>query len=46
MDMDTIFSSFGKWVTPLNSVKFTQIIEETKKITIKSHLLLFLHAQL
>lgn len=52
MDKDTLFSSFGKWVTPLNSVKFTQRIEEmkqdkyTKKLTTKAYLLLFLHAQL
>jgi hypothetical protein len=31
MDKDTLFSSFGKWVTPLNSVKFTQRIEEMKQ---------------
>jgi hypothetical protein len=52
MDKNTLFSSFGKWVAPINIVKFQQRIDETgqdkyvKKLTTKAYLLLFLHAQL
>lgn len=52
MDKNTLFSSFGKWVSPINSVKFQERVEEvnqdkyTKKLTTKAYLLLFLHAQL
>ncbi|MED3501748.1 IS4 family transposase, partial [Brevibacillus agri] len=46
------FSSFGKYISPINIVKFQQRIDETdqdkyvKKLTTKAYLLLFLHAQL
>lgn len=52
MDKDTLFSSFGKWVAPINVVKLQQKVKETKqdkytkKLTTKAYLLLFLHAQL
>ncbi|MGF9821687.1 IS4 family transposase [Brevibacillus agri] len=52
MDKNTLFSSFGKWVAPINIVKLQQRIEETnqdkyvKKLTTKAYLLLFLHAHL
>ena len=52
MDKNTLFSSFGKWVAPINIVKLQQRIDETdqdkyvKKLTTKAYLLLFLHAQL
>ncbi|MED1686790.1 IS4 family transposase [Brevibacillus agri] len=52
MDKNTLFSSFGKWIAPINIVKFQQRIDETdqdkyvKKLTTKAYLLLFLHAQL
>ncbi|MED1695592.1 IS4 family transposase [Brevibacillus agri] len=52
MDKNTLFSSFGKWVAPINIMKLQQRIDETdqdkyvKKLTTKAYLLLFLHAQL
>ncbi|MGG1659199.1 DUF4372 domain-containing protein [Brevibacillus sp. NRS-1366] len=52
MDKNTLFSSFGKWVAPINIVKLQQRIDETnqdkyvKKLTTKAYLLLFLHAHL
>ncbi|MCM3080043.1 IS4 family transposase [Brevibacillus invocatus] len=52
MDKNTLFSSFGKYISPINIVKFQQRIDETdqdkyvKKLTTKAYLLLFLHAQL
>ncbi|MED4570968.1 IS4 family transposase [Brevibacillus agri] len=52
MDKNTLFSSFGKWIAPINIVNFQQRIDETdqdkyvKKLTTKAYLLLFLHAQL
>jgi hypothetical protein len=52
MDKNTLFSSFGKWVAPINIVKLQQQVDETdqdkyvKKLTTKAYLLLFLHAQL
>lgn len=52
MDKDTLFSSFGKYIAPINIVKLQQRVEEikqdkyTKKLTTKAYLLLFLYAQL
>jgi IS4 transposase len=52
MNKNTLLSSFGKWVAPINSVKFKVRVDEmdqdkyTKKLTTKAYLLLFLHAQL
>jgi hypothetical protein len=52
MDKNTLFSSFGKWVAPINSLKFQEKVEElqqdkyVKKLTTKAYILLFLHAQL
>jgi hypothetical protein len=52
MDKNTLFSSFGKWIVPINIVKLQQQVDETdqdkyvKKLTTKAYLLLFLHAQL
>ncbi|OEF97204.1 IS4 family transposase [Vulcanibacillus modesticaldus] len=52
MDKDTLFSSFGKWIAPINSVKLQQKVEEmkqdkyVKKLTTRAYLLLFLHAQI
>lgn len=52
MDKNTLFSSFGKWIAPINTVKFQERVDEinqdkyTKKLTTRAYLLLFLHAQL
>lgn len=52
MDKDTLFSSFGKWVSTINFQQFKEHVEVlghdkyTKKLTAKAYLLLFLHAQL
>jgi hypothetical protein len=52
MDKNTLISSFGKWVAPINSVNIQQKVEElnqdkyVKKLTTKAYILLFLHAQL
>lgn len=52
MDKNTLFSSFGKYISPINIVKLQQRIDETdqdkyvKKLTTKAYLLLFLHAHL
>ncbi|MGG1664580.1 IS4 family transposase [Brevibacillus sp. NRS-1366] len=52
MDKNTLFSSFGKYVSPINIVKLQQGIDQigqdkyVKKLTTKAYLLLFLHAQL
>jgi hypothetical protein len=52
MNKNTLLSSFGKWVAPINSVKFQQRVDEmnqdkyTKKLMTEAYLLLFLHAQL
>jgi IS4 transposase len=52
MDKDTLFSSFGKWISPIFTKTFTDRIAETrqdkyaKKLTTLSYLKLFLHAQL
>lgn len=52
MDKNTLFSSFGKWISSINSLKIQERIDElnqdkyVKKLTTKAYLLLFLHAQL
>ncbi|WP_235857432.1 DUF4372 domain-containing protein [Paenibacillus albiflavus] len=52
MDKNTLFSSFGKWISPICIKKFTKRVYETeqdkyvKKLTTLSYLKLFLHAQL
>ncbi|PZD96584.1 IS4 family transposase [Paenibacillus sambharensis] len=52
MDKDTLFSSFGKWLSPICSKMFhTQIAKSgqdkyVKKLTTLAYLKLFLHAQL
>ena len=52
MDKDTLFSSFGKWLSPICSKTFkNQIVESgqdkyVKKLTTPAYLKLFLHAQL
>lgn len=52
MDKNTLFSSFGKWVAPINSLNFQQKVDElkqdkyVKKLTTTAYILLFLHAQL
>ncbi len=52
MDKNTLFSSFGKWVSPIFSKKFYQDLASSdqdkyvKKLTTPAYLLLFLHAQL
>jgi hypothetical protein len=41
LDKNTLFSSFGKWVAPINSVKFQERVDELnqdkykKKLTTK-----------
>jgi IS4 transposase len=52
MDKNTLFSSFGKWVEPINTLDFQdQVValeqdKYVKKLTTKAYLLLMLHAQL
>lgn len=52
MDKDTLISSFGKWVAPINSEilqdwkRFSTIDRYTKKLTTMVFLLLFVEAQL
>jgi hypothetical protein len=52
MDKNTLFSSFGKWVEPINVLNFQQKVEDlqqdkyVKKLTTKAYLLLLLHAHL
>ena len=52
MDKNTLFSSFGKWVTPINVLNIQQKVDElqqdkyVKKLTTTAYILLFLHAQL
>ncbi|GGK35232.1 hypothetical protein GCM10010965_30280 [Caldalkalibacillus thermarum] len=52
MDKNTLFSSFGKWVEPINMLNFQERVEKTqqdkyvKKLTTKAYLLLMIHAQL
>jgi len=52
MDKNTLFSSFGKWVMPINfltlheQVQTIQQDKYTKKLTTRAYLLLFLHAHL
>lgn len=52
MDKDTLFSSFGKWISPICAKTFTERVHEVeqdkyvKKLTTLSYLKLFLHAQI
>jgi len=52
MDKNTLLSSFGKWVAPINFLKLDEQVQAiqqdkyTKKLTTKAYLLLFLHAHL
>jgi len=52
MDKDTLISSFGKWVAPINSdifqdwKRFSMLDRYTKKLTTMVFLLLFVEAQL
>lgn len=52
MDKNTLISSFGKWVKPINMLNFQDRVKElqqdkyVKKLTTKAYLLLLLHAQL
>ncbi|OZQ91452.1 IS4 family transposase [Paenibacillus sp. VTT E-133291] len=52
MDKDTLFSSFGKWISPIITKTFTDSVEESgqdkyvKKLTTMAYCKLFLHAQL
>jgi hypothetical protein len=52
MDKDTLFSSFGKWISPICAKTFTKRVREmeqdkyVKKFTTLSYLKLFLHAQI
>ncbi|WP_202081794.1 DUF4372 domain-containing protein, partial [Caldalkalibacillus salinus] len=52
MDKNTLISSFGKWVDPINMLHFQEKVDElqqdkyVKKLTTKAYLLLLLHAQL
>ncbi len=52
MDKNTLFSSFGKWVSPIFTKTFYQDLTQShqdkyvKKLTTPGYLLLFLHAQL
>lgn len=52
MDKNTLFSSFGKWVEPINALNFQQKVENlqqdkyVKKLTTKIYFLLLLHAHL
>jgi IS4 transposase len=52
MDKNTLFSSFGKWIAPINGEKLQHQVEKTgqdkyvKKLTTRAYLLLFLHAHL
>lgn len=52
MDKDTLFSSFGKWVEPLDRIKIQGKIDQSKqdkyvkKFTTKAYIQLFLHAEL
>jgi len=52
MDKNTLFSSFGKWVSPIFSKRFFQDIVESdqdkyvKKLSTPAYLKLFLHAQI
>jgi hypothetical protein len=52
MDKNTLFSSFGKWLSPICTKTFTERVHATdqdkyvKKLTTLSYFKLFLHAQL
>jgi Transposase DDE domain/Domain of unknown function (DUF4372) len=52
MDKNTLFSSFGKWLSPICTKTFTDHIAQSgqdkyvKKLTTTAYLKLFLHAQL
>src|SRR5690625_916249 len=52
MDKNTLFSSFGKWIEPINVLNIQERVDElqqdkyVKKMTTKAYLLLMLHAQL
>ncbi|WP_432776115.1 DUF4372 domain-containing protein [Brevibacillus gelatini] len=52
MDKNTLFSSFGKWVSPIFSKRFFEDLASSdhdkyvKKLTTSAYLLLFLHAHL
>jgi hypothetical protein len=52
MDKDTLFSSFGKWISPICAKTFTERVREmeqdkyVKKFTTLSYLKLFLHVQI
>ncbi|WP_159881028.1 IS4 family transposase [Paenibacillus puerhi] len=52
MDKNTLFSSFGKWISPICTKSFTDRIAATgqdkyvKKLTTIAYLKLFLHAQI
>jgi IS4 transposase len=52
MDKNTLFSSFGKWVSPINIQKLSEQVEElkqdyyTKKLTTEAYIKLLLFAQL
>jgi IS4 transposase len=52
MDKDTLFSSFGKWISPICAKTFTERVAQgeqdkyVKKLTTYAYLKLFLHAQI
>jgi IS4 transposase len=52
MDKDTLFSSFGKWVSPINIQKLSEQVENlkqdyyTKKLTTEAYIKFLLFAQL
>ena len=52
MDKNTLISSFGKWVAPINFSHFEKQVaatnqdKYTKKLTTKAYLMLFLYAHL
>lgn len=52
MDKNTLFSSFGKWISPICAKTFTERVRQSeqdkyvKKLTTLAYLKLFLHAQL
>jgi IS4 transposase len=52
MDNHTLFSSFGKWISPICAKTFTERVAQagqdkyTKKLTTYAYLKLFLHAQI
>jgi len=52
MDKNTLFSSFGKWLSPICTKTFAERVNKieqdkyVKKLTTLAYLKLFLHAQL